>query len=51
LQRREMEADQTPESARRRALERGQSYRQRTGAAAPPIRTVGLGRVSGRRAA
>jgi hypothetical protein len=38
--------DETPESARSRALERQQSYRHRTGAAAPPIVAVGLGKNS-----
>ena len=31
-----------PESARSRAIARGRSYRHNTGAAAPPIRAVGL---------
>ena len=31
-----------PESARSRAIARGQSYRHSTGASAPPIRAVGL---------
>jgi hypothetical protein len=44
LQRREESVSETPESARRRALERQQSYRRRTGAFAPPIKAVGLGR-------
>jgi hypothetical protein len=35
-------SDGIPESARRRALSRGQSYRHSTGSAAPPIRAVGL---------
>jgi hypothetical protein len=37
-------ADDIPESARSRAIERQQSYRHRTGAAAPPIVAVGLGK-------
>jgi hypothetical protein len=45
LQRREDLLDDGPESARRRANERSQSYRRRTGAFAPPIRAVGLGRA------
>jgi hypothetical protein len=45
MQRRgELMAD-VPESARRRALLREQSYRRRTGALAPPIRAVGLGKA------
>jgi hypothetical protein len=52
LQRREGLTADVPDSARRRALERGGSYRRRTGAAAPPVRAVGLHRrPSGRRAA
>jgi hypothetical protein len=53
LQRREGLTSELPDSARRRALERGESYRRRTGAAAPPVRAVGLHqkRQSGRRAA
>ena len=34
--------DGIPDSARRRALAREQSYRHSTGASAPPIRAVGL---------
>jgi hypothetical protein len=52
LQRREGLTSELPDSARRRALQRGESYRRRTGAAAPPVRAVGLHkRNSGRRAA
>ena len=52
LQRREELTSEVPESARRRAVERGQSYRRRTGAFAPPVRAVGLGKNnSPRRAA
>jgi hypothetical protein len=43
-------SDGIPESARRRAVSRGQSYRHSTGSAAPPIRAVGL-RNPNRRAA
>ena len=42
---------ETADSARRRATERLQSYRHRNGAAAPPVRAIGLGRTSERRAA
>ena len=35
-------SDTIPESARSRAIARGQSYRRSTGAAAPPIRAIGL---------
>jgi hypothetical protein len=34
--------DSIPDSARRRALSREQSYRHSTGSAAPPIRAIGL---------
>jgi hypothetical protein len=36
--------DEVPESARSRANDRQRSYRHRTGAAAPPIVAVGLGK-------
>jgi hypothetical protein len=42
LERRLEQADVFPDSARRRAIARGQSYRHSTGSAAPPIRAVGL---------
>ncbi len=53
LQRREGLTENVPDSARRRAIQRGASYRRRTGAAAPPVRAVGLHgkRQSGKRAA
>ncbi len=44
-------AGEVLDSARRRVVERGQSYRQRTGSGAPPIRVIGLGKPSTRRAA
>ena len=51
LQRRaELTAD-VPDSARRRALEREQSYRRRTGSFAAPVRAVGLKTSEPRRAA
>jgi len=40
-----------PESARQRAISRGQSYRHSTGASAPPIRAVGLRDIRRNRAA
>ena len=40
--------DAISESARSRAIEREQSYRQRIGSTAPPIRAVGLGHDSRR---
>jgi hypothetical protein len=39
---RSIEIDDVPDSARRRAVERNQSYRRRTGSAAPPVRYTGL---------
>jgi len=51
LQRREDMVDDMPESARRRAVERQQSYRRRTGSFAPPIKVVGLGKTKGPRRA
>lgn len=42
LERRQNREEVAPESARSRAIARGQSYRRTTGAAAPPIRAVGL---------
>jgi hypothetical protein len=44
LKRRGDLSDDVQDSARRRALERVQSYRRRTGAYAPPVRAVGLGK-------
>jgi hypothetical protein len=49
LQRRGEIIIDTPDSARRRAVEREQSYRRRIGAAAPPVRSVGLGKALSRR--
>jgi|WetSurMetagenome_2_1015567.scaffolds.fasta_scaffold746285_1 hypothetical protein len=43
--------DGIPDSARRRAVSRGQSYRHGTGASAPPIRAVGLRNIPRRHAA
>ncbi|MGD0899361.1 MAG: hypothetical protein ABR915_16105 [Thermoguttaceae bacterium] len=51
LQRREELITEVPESARRRAVERQQSYRRRTGSLAPPVRAVGLGKAKGPRRA
>ena len=49
LQRRDEVVAEIPDSARRRAIERGQSYRHRNGAAAPPVRAVGIGKMPLRR--
>lgn len=43
--------EEIPDSARRRAVQRDQSYRRATGASAPPIYAVGLGKQKDRRAA
>jgi hypothetical protein len=51
LQGREGIAGEFADSARRRAVEREQSYRRRAGAGAPPIRVVGIGKPGKRRAA
>ena len=52
-ERRQNEREIIPVSARRRAQQRQKSYRQKNGATAPPIMTIGLRRkrVKGRRAA
>ena len=42
LERRLERTDPIPESARRRAIARQNSYRRSNGAAAPPVRAVGL---------
>jgi hypothetical protein len=42
LECREEKNDAIPESARRRAVMRDQSYRKATGASAPPVRATGL---------
>jgi hypothetical protein len=51
LERRLDGIDETPESARQRAISREQSYRRSTGSAAPPIRAVGLRKVRDHRVA
>lgn len=51
LRRREGVTDEVSDSAKRRALEREQSYRRCNGSAAPPIRIVGFCKRPGRRAA
>jgi len=42
LERRSDRADEVPESARRRAVQRSQSYRRDTGSTALPIMVAGL---------
>ena len=51
LQRREDAIGEVPDSVRRRAVEREQSYRRRNGAGAPPVRITGIGKASSRRRA
>jgi hypothetical protein len=46
LLRRDDVGGEVSDSARRRAVERGQSYRHRVGAGAPPVRIVGIGRAN-----
>jgi hypothetical protein len=42
LERREERVPEVPDSARRRAIMRDQSYRRATGSSAPPVRATGL---------
>jgi hypothetical protein len=42
LERREQRVEEVPQSARRRAVLRDQSYRRSTGSSAPPVRATGL---------
>jgi hypothetical protein len=52
MERREKEGEDVPDSARRRAVERQQSYRRRVGTSAPPVKVTGLGKsATPRRAA
>ena len=51
LERRQDLAEAIPESARRRAVQREQSYRHRTGAAALPVRVAGMRKIRKRRKA
>ncbi len=49
LERRQEMNDDVPESARRRAVMRDQSYRRATGSSAPPVRVTGLKKPDKRR--
>jgi hypothetical protein len=49
IERRQERTEEIPESARRRAILRDQSYRRSTGSSAPPVRTTGLKDQSKRR--
>ena len=51
LERRLDLTDSVPESARRRAIQRSQSYRRRTGSSALPVRVAGLRDAQKRRRA
>ena len=51
LERRQELAEAIPESARRRAIQREQSYRARNGASALPVRVAGLRKIRRRRKA
>ena len=51
LERRLEQMDPIPESARRRAVQRSQSYRHRTGSSALPVRVAGLRDAQKRRRA
>ena len=51
LERREQKLEEVPQSARRRAVLRDQSYRRSTGSSAPPVRVTGLKEPRKRRAA
>jgi hypothetical protein len=42
LEHRQEKIEEIPESARRRAVMRDQSYRRATGSSAPPVRATGL---------
>jgi hypothetical protein len=42
LERRQERMEEIPESARRRAIMRDQSYRRATGSSAPPVSVTGL---------
>ncbi len=49
LERRLERTERIPESARRRAVERSHSYRQRNGSSAPPVRVTGMRQPRSRR--
>ena len=51
MERRLALTEAAPESARQRAIARGQSYRHSTGSAAAPIRAIGLRETRRHRAA
>lgn len=52
LERRLDQAEEISDSARRRAVQRSNSYRRSTGSTAPPVAATGLGKASrGRTAA
>jgi hypothetical protein len=51
MERRQERIEEIPESARRRAIMRDQSYRRSTGSSAPPVRVTGLKEPGKRRRA
>jgi hypothetical protein len=51
LDRRSDDVGEVPDSARRRAVERQQSYRRRLGSTAAPVKAAGLGKAAGPRRA
>ena len=51
MERREKDGEDMPDSARRRAVERQQSYRRRVGTSAPPVKATGLGKSAAPRRA
>jgi hypothetical protein len=46
---RSIQIEEIPDSARRRAVQRSQSYRRSTGSSAPPVRYTGLKEQRGKR--
>ena len=51
MERRAKSIEDVPDSARRRAVERQQSYRRRMGTSAPSVKNTGLGKSVGPRRA
>jgi hypothetical protein len=51
VERRAKIGEDVPDSARRRAVERQQSYRRRVGTSAPSVKVSGLGKSAGPRRA
>ncbi len=51
MERRAKSVEEVPDSARRRAVQRQQSYRRRVGTSAPAVKESGLGKSAGPRKA